>query len=144
MTVYTRTQFASPLIWVSLLAVVLICIMTVLFEEPVWALYLVAALLVAVFAVFHKMTVSIDAEYLRVSYGPGLIRFRFPLGSIRSCKQVRNSWWYGLGIRWTPHGWLYNIAGLDAVELELEDGRTVRVGSPEPEVLCRQLSGARG
>jgi hypothetical protein len=55
---------------------------------------------------------------------------------------VRNPWYYGWGVRLTPHGILYNVSGLNAVELLLDDGRRVRVGTDEPDALVRALAGA--
>ena len=48
-------------------------------------------------------------------------------------------WWYGWGIHLTPRGWLYNVGGLDAVELALNNGRTLRIGSDEAAALARAL-----
>jgi hypothetical protein len=52
---------------------------------------------------------------------------------------VRNKWWYGWGIRLTPHGWLFNVGGLDAVELELASGRKFRIGTDEPQGLLNAI-----
>jgi hypothetical protein len=57
---------------------------------------------------------------------------------------VRNRWYYGWGIRITPRGWLYNVSGLDAVELALKNGKCVRIGSDEPHALARAIDHARG
>jgi len=57
---------------------------------------------------------------------------------------VRNKWWYGLGIRLTPHGWLYNVSGLDAIEIVRRSGKTFRVGTDEPKALAAALRAARG
>ena len=54
---------------------------------------------------------------------------------------VRNSWWYGFGIRWFPGGTLWNVWGLDAVEFDLVKGRKLRIGTDEPEQLLAALSG---
>lgn len=56
---------------------------------------------------------------------------------------MRNKWWYGWGIRLTPHGWLYNVSGLDAVELHLTGGRKVRLGTAEPAQLSRAINEVR-
>ena len=53
--------------------------------------------------------------------------------------QVRNRWWWGFGIRWTPHGWMWNISGLDAVELTYHNGKKFRIGTDEPEALLEAL-----
>ncbi len=54
-------------------------------------------------------------------------------------KAVRNPWYYGWGIRLTPLGWLYNVSGLSAVDVVLEDGRHVQIGTDQPEALERAL-----
>ena len=34
-----------------------------------------------------------------------------------------------------PRMWIYNVAGLDAVEIKLRNGKTYRVGTDEPKKL---------
>ena len=58
-----------------------------------------------------------DAQDVRLFFGMGIIRRTIPRQRIAQAEQVRNSWWYGWGIRLTPHGWMWSISGLDAVEL---------------------------
>jgi hypothetical protein len=52
---------------------------------------------------------------------------------------ARNRWWYGWGIRLTPHGWLYNVWGLDAVEIRRTNGRTLRVGTDDAAPLVEAI-----
>lgn len=92
---------------------------------------------------FSSLTVTVDRETVEVRFGPGLIRKRFDTGRIVGATPVRNKWWYGWGIRLTPHGWLFNVAGLDAVELLMGDGRTYRIGTDEPQALAAAINGAR-
>jgi hypothetical protein len=54
-------------------------------------------------------------------------------------RQVRNKWYYGWGVRGIPGGWMYNVWGLDAVELELASGKKFRIGTNEPEELVAAL-----
>ena len=79
---------------------------------------LVGAFIVGVILLFGSLTVELDGERLRLSFGVGLIRRSFPLSMIRRVETVRNRWYYGWGIRWTPHGWLFNVSGFDAVQME--------------------------
>jgi hypothetical protein len=62
------------------------------------------------------------------------------LGDITDIRQVRNKWYYGWGIRKIPGGWMYNVWGLDAVELELQSGKKFRIGTDEPTELLGILS----
>lgn len=104
---------------------------------------LLAALLLTAF-LFSTLTVEVDEENLAFFFGPGFLRRSLPLKSIRSFRVVRNPWWYGWGIHLTPHGWLYNVSGWEAVELELEDGRRLRIGTDEPQRLAQALREALG
>lgn len=101
------------------------------------------ATLVVVTTLFGALTVTVDRTDLRVAMGVGLIRRRIALADIVGFGPVRNRWYWGFGIRLTPHGWLWNVSGLDAVELELADGRRFRVGTDEPERLCDALREAQ-
>ena len=44
-----------------------------------------------------------------------------------------------MGIRLTRHGWMWNISGLDAVELEYKDGKKFRIGTNQPQKLCQAI-----
>jgi hypothetical protein len=66
------------------------------------------------------------------------------LADIASCAVVQNPWWYGWGIRLTPQGWLYNVAGRSAVEIRLKSGKRFRIGTDEPQQLCQALQQALG
>lgn len=101
-----------------------------------WAL---AAVVVGTAFVFASLTTEVTSEHFAFWFGPGVMRKTFPLADVVSCTPVRNPWWYGWGIHLTPRGWLYNVAGTDAVELALRDGRTLRVGTDEPEALCHMI-----
>jgi hypothetical protein len=98
-----------------------------------------ALLLGGVGLVFSRLTVEIADGELRVVFGPGWTAKRVRLEEIRSVTAVRNPWWYGWGIRLTPHGALYNVSGRDAVEVRLRTGKRFRVGTDEPDVLERAL-----
>ncbi|MDS4019691.1 MAG: hypothetical protein RKR03_04155 [Candidatus Competibacter sp.] len=92
---------------------------------------------------FYNLTVEIDATHLTFRFGIGLIRKRVPLAEIVEAKPVRNSWWYGWGIHRTPHGWLYNVSGREAVEITLTSGKRLRLGTDEPRRLAQAIQAAR-
>jgi hypothetical protein len=86
-----------------------------------------------------RLTVEIADGELRVIFGPGWSARRERIHDVESVRAVRNPWWYGWGIRFTPHGTLYNVSGRDAVEVRLRSGKQFRVGTDEPEALERAL-----
>lgn len=103
-------------------------------------LALTAAILALICIMFGSLTVVVEPGSVLVAFGPGLIRKRIPLEHVLECKPARNKWWWGWGIRKIPNGWMYNVSGLDAVELVLRSGRTFRIGTDEPERLARVIN----
>ena len=96
----------------------------------------VLGLLGAVAVLFCTLTVEIRGGELRLFFGPRLIRRRFTREEIVSAEPVRNAWHYGWGIRFTAFGWLFSVSGLDAVEIALDSGKRVRIGTDEPRALA--------
>ena len=92
---------------------------------------------------FSSLTVKVDDEELVFYFGPGFWTRRFALDDIISVEVVRNSPFYGWGIRYTHHGWLYNVSGLWAVELTIRGEGQIRIGTDEPETLKRAIEAAQ-
>ena len=93
---------------------------------------------------FGTLTVDVDRERVQVVFGIGLIRKTVRLADIAAFQPVRNPWIAGWGIRAIRGGMLWNVSGLDAVELALRDGRFFRIGTDEPEALARAIQAATG
>ena len=92
------------------------------------------------FLMMSSLTVSIDQEYVRMRFGPGVWMKKFKLERIANCKPVKNDWMNGWGIRYISKGcWLYNIAGMKAVELTFKNGKKARIGTDEPEKLAEAI-----
>jgi hypothetical protein len=101
--------------------------------------------LIAVAIIFYSLTVEVGDGELRWYFGPGLWTYRLPLDEIRSVGIVRNHWWNGFGIRKAPGFSLYNVSGLDAVEITLKSGDIRRIGTDDPQGLAAALTqAARG
>lgn len=93
-----------------------------------------------VYMLFYGMTTLVDEERVRVIYGIGLIQFSFSLDDIKSVEVVSNPWYYGWGIRLIPRGMLYNIRGLEGVEITRKSkSRVVRIGSSQREALRESI-----
>ncbi len=103
-----------------------------------------AGITLLVALLFASLTVTVDRSDITVRFGIGLVRKRFALSAIRLYRPVHNPWYYGWGIKMIPGGWLYNVAGSSAVELLLEGGRYVRIGTDEPDALLAALRATIG
>jgi hypothetical protein len=139
-TPYTHTQFGTVTA-VGLGAAGLLCAWLAYDTRNVVPLVLLAVLLAALF-VFATLRTSVRDGVFECEFACGLVRRRIPLAEIESVSVVHSPWYYGWGIRWTPHGWLWNVSGTRGVELRLRGGRRFRVGSDEPERLAEAIARA--
>ena len=106
-------------------------------DAPVhtFMLFVTTPILAVVMILFGSLTVTVDDAVITLCFGPGLIRKRIKLDTVAGCKPVKNQWWWGWGVQHIPGGWLYNVSGLDAIELKLNNGRVCRIGTDEPQEL---------
>jgi len=103
---------------------------------------MLAVILGIVVVLFHSLTVRISRSDIALSFGVGLIRKRFPIGDIRSVRIARNRWYNGWGIRKIRGGWLYNVSGFDAIEIQLKNERKYRIGTDQPKKLFAAVESA--
>src|SRR3984957_15984536 len=109
-----------------------------------WLPVAVLVLLIAVAILFSSLTVEVSDNELRWYFGPGLWTYRLALGDIETVAVVRNHWWNGFGIRMRPGFRLYNVSGLDAVELRLRSSDVRRIGTDDPQGLAGALKARAG
>jgi len=143
---YRHRQTAWLLI-VVIVAVVLAELTIVTFSAPQDTVSLalsgtVVAVAVVMLALFSTLTVVVDDWAVRLWFGLGSLRRDVVLADVTAARRVRNSWHAGWGLRAIPGGRLYNVGGRDAVELELDDGRVVRIGTDQPDALLAAVKAA--
>ena len=56
----------------------------------------------------------------------GLVCKKVLLAEIATCEPIRIGWWDGWRIHLTPFGWLYDVAGWDAVVITFRNGENSR------------------
>ncbi|MFZ1969594.1 MAG: hypothetical protein WAU79_21150 [Bradyrhizobium sp.] len=137
---YRHTQFGT--------VILVVCLVIAVFGGAIaWRAQPAAAIpmlviLAAVAVFFHSLTVEIGDNELRWHFGPGLWTYWLPLNEIEWVAAVHNHWWNGFGIRTAPGFTLYNVSGLDAVELKLKSGGVKRIGTDDPAGLAAALQSA--
>ena len=102
----------------------------------------VVIVLVLCLLLFPTLTAVVRHDRLECFFGLGLIRREIPIHEIVAVSVVRNPWIYGWGLRLIPGGSLWNVSGLDAVELRLQNGRSFRIGTDEPDLLRNAIASA--
>ena len=101
-----------------------------------------AVILGIVYALFHSLTVRVSRSDIALSFGVGLIRKQFPIGDISRARIVQNRWYNGFDIRKIRGGWLYNVSGFDAIEIQLKNERKYRIGTNQPKELLAAVESA--
>ena len=89
--------------------------------------------------IFGSLTVNVTLKKVQWHFGPGFWKKSIDREQITGAKPIRTKWWYGFGIRLSPHGWLYNVQGLDAVQIE-HAGRSTLIGTDDPKGLAKALN----
>jgi hypothetical protein len=137
---YRHTQ---PGTWIVIpcLALAVVCAVIAWWTRQ-WIPVAIIVVELAVAAVFSSLTVEVEGGELRWYFGPGFWSYRLALGDIAAVAVVRNHWWNGWGIRTAPGFRLYNVSGLDAVELRLKSGDIRRIGSDDARGLAAALKSA--
>jgi hypothetical protein len=127
---YRHTQVG----WVILIALGAVTLGVAL-SNPSWTALPALGILALCLVLFSTLTIIGNSSGIEARFGLGLIRKRFRWTDIRSAMPVRNHWLAGWGIRWNGSRWMFNVSGLDAVELRLKNGRTFRIGTDDPRGL---------
>jgi len=97
----------------------------------------IGILIFLVFLCFYKLEVEVTNHAVDVRFGIGLIHRHFAISKISKATAVKNHWWMGWGIRLGLNYTLYNVSGLDAVELTLKgQTRKIRIGTNAPDELA--------
>lgn len=139
---YRHTQ-RGDLIILSVGGAAILIIASFLIFPPNLITVPVLLILASVLVSMAQLTVTVTGSSLAIRFGPvGLIHREWPLDTIVSARPVTTPWYYGYGIRWTPHGVLYNVSGSRAVEIQLTSGTRIRIGTDEPEAVVRALAKA--
>ncbi len=141
---YKRTQtgyfFIFVLVWMIGITALIAAFAEDEAPEALLVMGISTAVVLGVVFWFSRLTVRVSGAEVRVGFGPGWPRKVFGSYEIVGFRAVRNKWYYGFGVRKIPGGWMYNVWGLDAVELELASGKKFRIGTNEPEDLVAALS----
>ncbi|GMQ97670.1 MAG: hypothetical protein BMS9Abin17_0170 [Acidimicrobiia bacterium] len=140
---YSRTQNAYRITALAIVAAMaLVALLASLFEDDISPLLALAIIVftVGTAVIFTRLSVTIDVTSVTVAFGFGWPKRAIEIAEITSVHQVRNRWYHGWGIRLLTGGWMYNVWGLDAIELDLSSGRKFRIGTDDPEGLLAALT----
>jgi hypothetical protein len=140
---YEHTQKAGLPFYFALATAIFVGIIFCTTQMPPLGIILLTVfLLLLLILMMSSLTVTIDDQFLRVRFGPGVFFKKFPLSEITGCGSKYKTYIWGWGIRYYFGGWLFNIAGFDSVEILLKNGKKARIGTDEPETLAAAINSA--
>ena len=141
---YSHTQ-SQPVIAAALGVVALaVCVVGVVAAVGLLIVGVFLAAIALLAWAFSALTVEVGPSTIEVSFRMGRPKRVIQRADILRVQAVRNSWWYGWGVRWIPGGWMWNVWGLDAVELGLAGERNFRIGTDDPEGLTAAIAAGAG
>jgi hypothetical protein len=140
---YTQFGKFSVLLMVPILIFLVIMMIITGFDDPaplIIMIFVIVTLLICLL-IFYKLTIEIDDTHLSFSLGNGMIKKKYALKDIEACKPVKNPLLYGIGIRLTPDGWLYNVSGQYSIELTFKNKKSkIRIGTDKPEEVSETIN----
>jgi hypothetical protein len=138
---YKHTQIGYLLLILYSAVILFISYLSIATGFSPFALAGLIIILVAL-GLFATLTVAVDGQMIKLRFGLGVIRKAFLLKEIEAYRVVENPWYYGWGIRFTPRGWLFNVSGFSAIELQMKNGKLFRIGTDDPEGLAQAIDEA--
>jgi hypothetical protein len=104
---------------------------------------------VGILLLFHllELTVTVRPTEIDIRFRP-LTRRRIPFVALRSCeartyRPLREYGGWGVRRSWKG-GWAYNVRGNRGVQLQLEDGTSILIGSQRADELAAAIQSAAG
>jgi hypothetical protein len=112
-------------------------------RQRAWLRLLLVAFYATAMYAFSSLTVTVRRGEFTAAFASGILRRSIDLRDVESASVVTLPWYYGWGVRFTPHGLLYAVWGREAVRLESTGGKGFTIGSPEPHLLRNAIEQAR-
>ena len=140
---YRHTQWGYTAIPTFLFFVVILPISATDDEMSTMLTVAMIAFTIAVLGVvllFSRLEVTVVGGRIVAAFGFGRPHRETALADVTAVRQVRNTWIQGWGVRKITGGWMYNVWGLDAVEIELSSGKVFQIGTNDPENLLAAIS----
>ncbi|MEO9531542.1 MAG: hypothetical protein ABJG68_14655 [Crocinitomicaceae bacterium] len=89
---------------------------------------------------FSKLESTVYDDHISIKFGIGIIKKKIMITDIEEVTYVENKWWYGWGIRITPHGWLWNIKGKEALQFKIKGkARFFRLGCADMKAMHKAI-----
>lgn len=106
---------------------------------PIAIIGAVVALVTVIVAIFSTLITEVTDDAVVVGFRFGAMQRRIPFSDIVRAERASIAWWHGTGVK---YGWTttsYLVRPGPAVALVLKSGRTLRIGTDDPDGLLAAL-----
>jgi len=132
---YEHTQRGTVVQTALLIGAVVSFVLAQFLPAPPFVVPIVLIVCVVFAYMFSSLTIHVTDSALHWSFGPGMVRKQVSLAEIETVETTRTRLLEGWGIHKTARGWLYNVSGFDAVRITLRGGKSILLGTDEPDRL---------
>ncbi|HET8886786.1 MAG TPA: hypothetical protein VFM70_10590 [Salinimicrobium sp.] len=144
---YHEVQYSKLLIILS--GVIIASLMLPIFLEeggkfPMEIIIITGIALLAITVIFGKLEITLTKESIKANFGLRFIKQEMKIEEMdfSSIENVSVPWIYGVGLRLTPQGTLYNTKFGSAIKIKFKDGKkTFFVGSENTDEIKRKIQG---
>ena len=131
------------IVFLSLVSVVFFILLLVISEQFYIWLFMITGSLFGLLCLYN-ITITIDDKYFSFKLGIGLIKKRYEIANIKSCKPYSGIHkGFGIGTKMSFTGEIlkqYNVTGTKAIELRFFDRDTiVKIGVNEPDEISQYV-----
>jgi hypothetical protein len=131
-----RTQIG----WLIVVIILLVDCLMLFQSRDIGAIKIALIISLIVLILFFRLTIVVDNEFVRFSFGIGLIRGKYKLSAIEYCRPI-NYFPFGFGIRFRPGVTLFNVSGTKAIELSMKGkSRKIWIGTNDPENVAATIN----
>jgi|TARA_B110000503_G_scaffold135041_1_gene214888 hypothetical protein len=134
---YQNKQMGTALLLV--MGAVILFISLLAFDKSNEVIWPVIIFIGLISFLFHSLNITVDEYEINWSFGPGFWKKSVKLEAVNSVNVIKTKWYYGLGIRYIPSGWLYTVSGTTAIQLELKGGSKINLGTNDPDNLVEAI-----
>jgi hypothetical protein len=136
---YEHTQRGTVVQAALMIGAVACFALSQVMSAPPFVVPMVLIIFVVCAYMFSSLTIQVTDRALHWCFGPGMFRKQVALAEIQSVEITRTRLLEGWGIHKTSRGWLYNVSGFDAVLIKLHGGKSLLLGTDEPDRLRSAL-----
>ncbi len=134
-------QYGFPKLTIFLSIIVVLC-GAAFYIQPIGSTavpFVVSLILTLVMLIFFKMCITVNAKGVSWQFNFKFLKKSIDRKDIVKTEIITCPWYWGVGIRLTPHGVMYNVSGSKAIKICKADGTSVLIGTDQPVKLKQSI-----